>query len=92
MGLSTQFLGTYQTPLAVADFESEEPAVLDTLVFLLGDGDAGVRFAAVVALGASPASRARVALARHVSRELDAETRKACESALARKVSERRIA
>lgn len=33
MGLSTQFLGTYQTPLAVADFESEEPAVLDTLVF-----------------------------------------------------------
>lgn len=70
----------------------DDPSALDTLVFLLGDGDAGVRFAAVVALGASPASRARVALARHVSRELDAETRKACESALARKSSERLIA
>lgn len=33
MGLSKQFLGTYQTPLAVADFESGDPAVLDTLAF-----------------------------------------------------------
>src|SRR5438477_10056593 len=33
MGLSKQFVGTYQTPLAVADFESGDPAVLDTLVF-----------------------------------------------------------
>jgi len=33
MGLTRQFLGTYQTPLAVADFESDDPAVLDTLVF-----------------------------------------------------------
>ncbi len=32
MGLSKQFLGTYQTALAVADFESGEPAVLETLV------------------------------------------------------------
>jgi len=33
MGVSRQFLGTYQTPLAVADFESGDPAVLDALVF-----------------------------------------------------------
>lgn len=33
MGMSKQFLGTYQTQLAVADFESGDPAVLDTLVF-----------------------------------------------------------
>ena len=33
MGLTRQFLGTYQTQLAVADFESDDPAVLDTLVF-----------------------------------------------------------
>ncbi len=32
MGLSKPFLGTYQTALAVADFESGEPAVLETLV------------------------------------------------------------
>ncbi len=32
MGLSKQFLGTYQTALAVADFESGEPDVLETLV------------------------------------------------------------
>ncbi len=32
MGISKQFLGTYQTALAVADFESGEPAVLETLV------------------------------------------------------------
>jgi allantoin racemase len=33
MGLSRQFGGTYQTPLSVADFESDDPAVLETLVF-----------------------------------------------------------
>ncbi|MGH8066145.1 MAG: aspartate/glutamate racemase family protein [Candidatus Entotheonellia bacterium] len=33
MGLSRQFVGTYQTPLSVADFESADPAVLETLVF-----------------------------------------------------------
>jgi allantoin racemase len=33
MGLTNQFVGTYQTPLAVADFESDDPAVIDTLVF-----------------------------------------------------------
>jgi allantoin racemase len=33
MGLTRQFVGTYQTPLSVADFESEDPAVLETLVF-----------------------------------------------------------
>jgi allantoin racemase len=33
MGLCQQFLGTYQTSLSVADFESDDPAVLDTLVF-----------------------------------------------------------
>ena len=33
LGLSRQFLGTYQTQLSVADFESEDPAVLDTLAF-----------------------------------------------------------
>ena len=32
MGLSRQFIGTYQTTLAVADFESGDPAVLQTLV------------------------------------------------------------
>jgi len=32
MGLSKSFLGTYQTTLAVADFESGDPAVLQTLV------------------------------------------------------------
>jgi allantoin racemase len=33
MGLTRQFLGTYQTPLSVADFESEDSTVLETLVF-----------------------------------------------------------
>jgi Asp/Glu/hydantoin racemase len=33
MGLTRQFLGTYRTQLSVADFESDDPAVLDTLVF-----------------------------------------------------------
>lgn len=33
MGLTRQFLGTYQTPLSVVDFESDDPAVLKTLVF-----------------------------------------------------------
>jgi allantoin racemase len=33
MGLSREFVGTYQTPLSVADFESNDPAVLETLVF-----------------------------------------------------------
>lgn len=33
MGLSRQFVGAYQTPLSVADFESEDPSVLETLVF-----------------------------------------------------------
>jgi allantoin racemase len=33
MGLTEQFMGTYQTPLSVVDFESDEPAVLETLVF-----------------------------------------------------------
>lgn len=32
MGLSKQFLGTYQTALSVVDFESGDPAVLETLV------------------------------------------------------------
>jgi allantoin racemase len=33
MGLTRQFVGTYQTPLCVADFESGDAAVLDTLLF-----------------------------------------------------------
>jgi allantoin racemase len=33
MGLTPQFLGTYQTSLSVADFESDDPVVLETLVF-----------------------------------------------------------
>lgn len=33
MGLSRQFVGTYQTHLCVADFESGDPAVVDTLAF-----------------------------------------------------------
>jgi allantoin racemase len=33
MGITRQFLGTYQTSLSVADFESDDPAVVDTLVF-----------------------------------------------------------
>ena len=32
MGLTGQFVGTYQTPLSVADFETDDPAVLETLV------------------------------------------------------------
>jgi len=32
MGITRQFMGTYQTTLAVADFESGDPAVLQTLV------------------------------------------------------------
>jgi allantoin racemase len=32
MGLTAQFVGTYQTPLSVVDFESDDPAVLETLV------------------------------------------------------------
>jgi allantoin racemase len=31
MGLTQQFLGTYQTQLSVADFESDDPHVIDTL-------------------------------------------------------------
>ncbi len=31
LGLTRQFVGTYQTPLAVADFESGEPTVVETL-------------------------------------------------------------
>jgi allantoin racemase len=33
IGLTKQFLGTYQTQLSVADFESDDAAVIDTLVF-----------------------------------------------------------
>jgi allantoin racemase len=33
MGLSHQFVGAYQTPLSVVDFESDDPAVLETLAF-----------------------------------------------------------
>ena len=33
MGIRQQFLGTYQTQLSVADFESDDPSVVDTLVF-----------------------------------------------------------
>jgi len=33
LGLTQQFVGTYQTPLAVADFESGDPAVVDILAF-----------------------------------------------------------
>jgi allantoin racemase len=33
MGITRQFLGTYQTQLSVADFESDDPTVVDTLVF-----------------------------------------------------------
>lgn len=33
MGVNKQFVGTYQTPLGVADFESGDPAVLETLIF-----------------------------------------------------------
>ena len=36
MGLSGQFVGTYQTPLSVVDFESDDPSVLETLVFHAG--------------------------------------------------------
>jgi allantoin racemase len=32
MGLTGQFVGTYQTLLSVVDFESDDPAVLETLV------------------------------------------------------------
>jgi hypothetical protein len=32
MGVSRQFLGTYQTALSVVDFESGDPMVLETLV------------------------------------------------------------
>jgi allantoin racemase len=33
MGLDRQFVGAYVTPLSVADFESDDPAVLETMVF-----------------------------------------------------------
>jgi Asp/Glu/hydantoin racemase len=33
MGVSQSFLGTYQTEFSVVDFESGDPAVLETLVF-----------------------------------------------------------
>jgi allantoin racemase len=33
MGLDRQFVGAYPTPLSVADFESDDPTVLETLVF-----------------------------------------------------------
>ena len=33
MGLARQFVGAYPTPLSVADFESDDPAVLEALIF-----------------------------------------------------------
>jgi allantoin racemase len=33
LGITRQFLGAYQTQLSVVDFESDDPSVLDTLVF-----------------------------------------------------------
>lgn len=53
-------------------------AALDTLVFLLGDPDASVRYLAVVALGAADTPRARMALSNHAATETDPETLQAC--------------
>ena len=53
---------------------------VDTLVFLLGDPDAAVRYSAVVALGASNSSRARAALSLHAGIETDGETLMACDT------------
>lgn len=70
------------------------PSVLDMLIFLLGDPDAGVRFAAVVALGAADTPRAKMALQLHVPTETDAETQQACRAIIKRRPSaeHRRIA
>lgn len=62
------------------------PEGLELLVPLLDDRDAGVRFAAAVALGNYPHPRAREALARRVEQETDPETRAMCVAALRRRV------
>ena len=53
---------------------------VDTLVFLLGDPDAAVRYSAVVALGASNSARACAALSLHAAIETDGETLMACDT------------
>jgi HEAT repeat protein len=68
-----------------------EPNVLDSLVFLLGDPDAGVRFATVVALGAADTPRANMALQLHVPTETDIETQQACRAAIKRRSNTERM-
>jgi HEAT repeat protein len=62
------------------------------LIPLLDDPDAGVRFAAAVALGAYPNAICKQALARRLTVEPDAEVRAACETGLRRKTEQARIA
>jgi hypothetical protein len=68
-----------------------DPNALDALVFLLGDPDPSVRFAAVVALGAADTPRARMALSLHAATETDAETLQACRAVIHRR-ADRKIA
>jgi hypothetical protein len=67
-------------------------AALDTLIFLLGDPDASVRYLAVVALGAADTPRARMALSNHAASETDPETLQACRVIIHRGGGQRRIA
>lgn len=57
---------------------TRDAAALDTLIFLLGDPDASVRYLAVVALGAAHTPRAKMALSHHADTETDPETLQAC--------------
>ncbi len=62
------------------------PDGLDLLTALLDDEDPGVRFASATALRPYAHPRARQALARRAAREVDPETKAACEAALSRHV------
>lgn len=62
------------------------PDGLDLLTALIGDEDAGVRYAAAIALGQYAHPRAREALSRRAMVETDPETRAACEAGMSRRM------
>lgn len=77
-----------QVRLSLAKALARRPTdanALDTLVFLLGDPDASVRYSTVVALGAADTPRARMALSNHAASETDAETLQAARAIIKRR-------
>jgi HEAT repeat protein len=65
---------------------------LELLIPMLSDADAGVRFAAAIALRGYPHPQARAALERRAAVETDPETRAACAAAVGRRAVELRSA